>query len=229
MLQLDHVAMRYGEGPEVLHDVNLSLERGDFIFLMGPSGAGKTTMLHIMGLIRMPSRGSVRIFGRDVADMNRDELGESRRRIGMMFQDFRLISHLSAFDNVALPLRIGGGKEREVRELVHEMLSWLGLTDVIDATPPTLSTGQRQIVAAARAAISRPSLLLCDEPTSNVDARRARRLMRLFTELAKDGTTVVLSTHNDDLPDRYPHPVLHLNAGQLTGRTLPAKPVAAAD
>src|SRR5262245_36264744 len=176
MLQLEQVAMRYGEGPEVLHDINLRLDRGDFIFLMGPSGAGKTSLLHIMGLIHKPSRGSFKIFGRDATQFDREDMGEARRRIGMMFQDFRLINHLTAFDNVALPLRIGGAREREIRELVYEMLEWLGLTEVMDAKPPSLSTGQRQIVAAARAAISRPALLLGDEPTSNIDSRRARRL-----------------------------------------------------
>ncbi len=230
MLQLEQIAMQYNEGPEILRDINLSLGRGDFIFLVGPSGAGKTSLLHIMGLIHQPTRGSLRIFGRDTISFNRDDLGESRRRIGMMFQDFRLINHLSAFDNVALPLRIGGGREREIRELVYEMLEWLGLTEVMDARPPSLSTGQRQIVAAARAAISRPSLLLGDEPTSNIDTRRARRLMRLFTELSKEGTTVILSTHNDELMERYPHPVYRLENGRLTGgEPKPPAQVAAAD
>jgi cell division transport system ATP-binding protein len=136
---------------------------------------------------------------------------------------------LTAFDNVALPLRIGGAREREIRELVYEMLEWLGLTDVMDAKPQSLSTGQRQIVAAARAAISRPNLLLGDEPTSNIDSRRARRLMRLFTELAKEGTTVVLSTHNDELIERYPHPVYHLEHGSLAGHTQVPTQAAAAD
>jgi cell division transport system ATP-binding protein len=229
MLQLEQIAMSYDQGPEVLHDINLTLESGDFIFLMGPSGAGKTSLMHIMGLIHMPSRGSFRIFGRDVVGFTRNDLSESRRRIGMMFQDFRLINHLTAFDNVALPLRIGGAREREIRELVYEMLEWLGLTDVMDAKPPSLSTGQRQIVAAARAAISRPNLLLGDEPTSNIDTKRARRLMRLFTELSKEGTTVVLSTHNDELIDRYPHPVYHLEKGRLTGQTKTPTHLAAAD
>jgi cell division transport system ATP-binding protein len=229
MLQLERIALQYGRGPEILHEINLTLNRGDFIFLVGPSGAGKTSLLHIMGLIHQPSRGSLRIFGRDAASFSREDLGESRRRIGMMFQDFRLINHLTAFDNVALPLRIGGAREREIRELVYEMLEWLGLTEVMDAKPPSLSTGQRQIVAAARAAISRPSLLLGDEPTSNIDTRRARRLMRLFTELAKEGTTVVLSTHNDELIDRYPHPVFHLENGRLTGQNRTPTQLAAAD
>jgi cell division transport system ATP-binding protein len=182
-----------------------------------------------MGLIHMPSRGSFRIFGRDAMSFNREDLGEARRRIGMMFQDFRLINHLTAFDNVALPLRIGGAREREIRELVYEMLEWLGLTEVMDAKPQSLSTGQRQIVAAARAAISRPNLLLGDEPTSNIDTKRARRVMRLFTELAKEGTTVVLSTHNDELVDRYPHPVYRIEKGLLIRQTETPTRAAAAD
>ena len=221
--------MRYGDGPEVLHDLNLALARGEFLFLMGPTGAGKTSLLRLLGLAQTPCHGRFTLFGRDVASLRRDELTALRRRIGMVFQDVRLLDHLSAFDNVALPLRISGGRDDQIGGFVSEMLAWLGLSAVIDAKPPTLSMGQRQLVAIARAVIIRPSLLLCDEPTSNLDSRLARRLMHLFTQLRKLGTTVVLSTHSEDLVERYPHPVLRIAEGRLRGPLPAPAAMAAAD
>ena len=227
MLQLDQVAMRYGDGPEVLQGLNLTLPRGDFVFLMGPTGAGKTSLLRLLGLAQMPSRGRFTLFDRDVLSLRRDELTALRRRIGMVFQDVRLLDHLSAFDNVALPLRINGGQDDQIGGFVSEMLAWLGLSAAIEAKPPTLSMGQRQLIAVARAVIIRPNLLLCDEPTSNLDSKLARRLMHLFNQLRKLGTTVVLSTHSEDLVDRYPHPVLRIAEGRLRG-PLPAPAAMAA-
>jgi cell division transport system ATP-binding protein len=229
MLRLDQVAMRYGDGPEVLHGLNLALPRGDFVFLMGPTGAGKTSLLRLLGLAQMPSRGRFTLFGREVASLPRDELTALRRRIGMVFQDVRLLDHLSAFDNVALPLRISGGQDDQIGGFVSEMLAWLGLSAAIDAKPPTLSMGQRQLIAIARAVIIRPNLLLCDEPTSNLDNKLARRLMHLFTQLRKLGTTVVLSTHSEDLVERYPHPVLRIADGHLRGPLPALAAMAAAD
>ncbi len=229
MLRLDQVALRYGDGPEVLHDLNLALPRGDFVFLMGPTGAGKTSLLRLLGLAHTPCRGRLTLFERDVATLPRDELTALRRRIGMVFQDVRLLDHLSAFDNVALPLRINGGQDDQIGGFVSEMLAWLGLAAAIDAKPPALSMGQRQLIAVARAVIIRPNLLLCDEPTSNLDSRLARRLMHLFTQLRKLGTTIVLATHSEDLVDRYPHPVVRLAEGRLKGPLPPPATMAAAD
>jgi len=227
MLRLDNVAMRYGAGPEVLHELNLELRRGDFVFLMGPTGAGKSSLLRMLGLLQMPSRGVFTLFERNVASLSRDELTASRRRIGMVFQDARLLDHLSAYDNVALPLRINGADDEQIGGFVTEMLAWLGLSAAIDVKPPNLSMGQRQLIAVARAVIIRPNLLLCDEPTSNLDSKLARRLMHLFTQLRKLGTTVVLATHSDDLVDRYRYPVLRLADGRLSG-PLPAPAALAA-
>lgn len=227
MLRLENVAMRYGQGPEVLHGVNLDLSPSEFVFMMGPSGAGKTSLLHLMGLIHTPSRGRIKIHGRDVRSMSRTELCTARRRIGIVFQEFRLLDHLSAYDNVAVPLRISGGKDRQIRTAVAEVLDWLGLSELIDVCPPQMSTGQRQLVAAARAIIRRPDLLLCDEPTSNIDTRFTARLMRVFAKLADAGTTVVLSTHHDDLVDRHPYRVIHLARGRVIGPS-PVRPAMAA-
>ena len=229
MLRLEHVALRYGEGPEVLRNVNLTLQRGEFVFVMGPSGAGKTSLLRMLALLHMPSAGRLILFGEDVAQLKRDRLAAMRRRIGMVFQDVRLIDHLSAFDNVALPLRINGGQGEQIGSVVSEMLTWLGLGEVVDAKPATLSMGQRQLLSVARAVIARPNLLLADEPTSNMDGKLARRLMRLFTQLCNLGTTVVLSTHSEDLVERYPHPMLHLVDGRLRGPAQAPSILAAAD
>src|SRR5260370_10340751 len=210
LVRFENVGMRYGAGPEVLRDVSMRLPPGSFHFLTGPSGAGKSTLLKLMYLAERPSRGIISLFDRDIATTPRRELPPLRRRIGVVFQDFRLIDHLSAFDNAALPLRVSGLAEAQIREHVVELLSWVGLADHLDAKPATLSAGQQQRVAIARAVISRPSLLLADEPTGNVDDEMALRLLRLFEEMNKLGTTLVIATHNEALVTRFGHPRLHL-------------------
>ena len=229
MLRLEHAALRYGDGPEVLRDVNLTLRPGEFVFVMGPSGAGKTSLLRVLALLRMPSAGRLTMFDQEVGRLSRNRVAALRRRIGMVFQDVRLLDHLSAFDNVALPLRINGGRDEQIGSLVSEMLTWFGLGDVIDAKPTSLSMGQRQLVGIARAVITRPHLLLCDEPTSNIDGTLTRRLMHLFAQLRKLGTTVVLATHSGDLVERYPRPVLHIAEGRLSAPVQARSGLAAAD
>ena len=196
MIRFENVGMRYGAGAEVLRDVTFALEGGSFTFLTGPSGAGKTTLLKLMYLGEAPSRGLITLFGRDLATAKRRDFPELRRRVGVVFQDFRLLDHLSAFDNVALPLRITGRDPREYRQDVEELLSWVGLGDRLDAKPATLSGGEQQRVAIARAVVARPDLLLADEPTGNVDPDMGQRLIRLFAELNKLGTTVLIATHD---------------------------------
>jgi cell division transport system ATP-binding protein len=208
--------MRFGAGPEVLRDITLELEPGSFHFLTGPSGAGKTTLLRLIYLAERPSRGEVSLFGRNVASLSRDTQALVRRKIGIVFQNFRLIDHLSAFDNVALPLRVTGAPENRVRDQVAEILTWVGLADQMSARPATLSGGQQQRIAIARAVIARPALLLADEPTGNVDDLMADRLMHLFEEMNRRlGTTLILATHNESLVARGGHPRLHLAQGSL--------------
>ncbi len=180
----------------MLRDLDFRLGRGNFYFLTGPSGAGKTSLLKLLYLAQRPTRGRIRLFGEEMSDAPRDTLPDFRRRIGVVFQDFRLIRHLSAFDNVALPLRIGGKGEPEVEGPVREMLAWVGLADRASARPATLSGGEQQRVAIARAVISQPEILVADEPTGNVDAEMAGRLMHLFSALNRLGTTVVVATHD---------------------------------
>jgi len=188
--------LRYGTGAEVLRDLDFRLGRGGFYFLTGPSGAGKTSLLKLLYLAQRPTRGRIQLFGEELSDAPRDVLPSFRRRIGVVFQDFRLVRHLSAFDNVALPLRIARKSEAEVEGPVREMLAWVGLADRASARPATLSGGEQQRVAIARAVISQPEILVADEPTGNVDAEMAGRLMHLFSALNRLGTTVVVATHD---------------------------------
>ncbi len=229
MIRLEEVTLRYGEGPAVLRRVNCHLEPGSFHYLLGASGAGKSSLLKLLYLAQTPSDGRLSLFGRDVARLSRRDRALLRRRIGVVFQDFRLIPHLSAFENVALPLRIAGEREARLRDQVQELLSWVGLKDYLEALPPTLSGGQQQRVAIARAVIGRPSLLLADEPTGNVDDRIAMRLLYLFRELNRTGTTVVLATHNESLAARMPQPRLRLLDGQVRAEAAPASPAAAGE
>jgi cell division transport system ATP-binding protein len=215
VVRFEDVAARYGQGPEVLSGLSFELSPGSFHFLTGPSGAGKSTLLRLLYLALRPTRGAIHLLDRDTATIPRGELPGLRRRIGVVFQEFRLIDHLSALDNVALPLRVAGAREDQIGDHVAELLSWVGLAEHIHDLPPTLSGGQQQRIAIARAVIGRPSLLLADEPTGNVDDRIALRLMYLFEELNRMGTTVVIATHNDALVARFPHPQLHLEGGRL--------------
>jgi cell division transport system ATP-binding protein len=215
LIRFENVGMRYGTGPEVLRDVSFTLEPGTFHFLTGASGAGKSSLLRLMYLAHRPSRGLITMFGHDVASLKRAELPPLRRRIGVVFQNFRLLDHLSALDNVALPLRVAGAKESDVREHVAELLSWVGLGDHLNDRPATLSGGQQQRVAIARAVITRPSLLLADEPTGNVDDRIGMRLLHLFEELNKLGTTIVIATHNEMMIERFGYARMVLDKGML--------------
>jgi cell division transport system ATP-binding protein len=196
MVRFENVGMRYGTGPEVLRDVTFVLEGGSFTFLTGLSGAGKTTLLKLIYLAEPPSRGLITLFSRDLATTKRNALPALRRRIGVVFQDFRLLDHLSAFDNVALPLRLAGKRISDYARDVEELLSWVGLGDRMNSAPPTLSGGEKQRVAIARAVVGRPDLLIADEPTGNVDPEMGARLIRLFSELNRLGTTVLIATHD---------------------------------
>ena len=217
VFRFEGVSMRYRLGPEVLHDISFALPAGSFHFLTGPSGAGKSSLMRLMYLAHRPYRGSIAMFGRDVSSLPRQELATFRRRIGVVFQDFRLLEHLTALENVALPLRISGAKEVQIRDQVAELLSWVGLGEQINAKPSTLSGGEQQRVAIARAVIARPQVLLADEPTGNVDGKIATRLMHLFEELNKIGTTIVVATHNEALLERFPHSRMRIENGVLVG------------
>ena len=220
IVQFDNVGLRYGVQAETLSDLSFSLKRGGFYFLTGPSGAGKTSLLKLLYLALRPSRGVIRLFDEDIVTMPRDRLPGFRRRIGVVFQEFRMVPHLSAFDNVALPLRVAGVADDDLETPVREMLAWVGLADRATARPPTLSGGEQQRVAIARAVIGRPELLIADEPTGNVDPDMARRLIFLFDSLNKLGTTVIVATHDLHLIPEVPNAeLLRLDRGQIADPT----------
>ena len=223
MIRFENVGKRYGMGAEVLSDISFTLNQGSLHFLTGPSGAGKSTLLRLMYLDQRPTRGSVQMFGKDITKLPRRQLPALRRRIGVVFQDFQLLEHMSALDNVALPLRIAGGiSEPKLVSHVKELLDWVGLGDRLHAKPATLSGGEQQRVAIARAVIAKPALLLADEPTGNVDPGMARRLMHLFGELNRLGTTTVIATHDVGLADGLGGGRIDLSNGQLTCPVDPA-------
>ena len=215
VVRFENVGLRYGLGPEVLRDLTFRIDPHSFQFLTGPSGAGKTSLLRLLFLSIKPSRGLATLFGHDVAMLPKDALSLLRRRIGIVFQDFRLLDHMTTYENVSLPFRVMGRDEDSYRHEVVELLQWVGLGERMGALPPVLSGGEKQRAAIARAVIARPQLLLADEPTGNVDPNLAQRLLRLFVELNKSGTSVVIATHDIALMDQYDARRLVLHEGRL--------------
>lgn len=215
VLRFDGVGMRYGRGEETLRDISFALQPGSFHFLTGPSGAGKRSLLKLIYRAERPSRGLISLFGQDLSVLPRRQLPMMRRRIGVVFQDFRLLDHLSAFDNAALPLRLLGKPSKAWKGDVAELLTWVGLGPKLHAMPATLSGGEKQRLAIARAVVGQPDILLADEPTGNVDQEMAVRILRLFLELNRQGTTVLIASHDHDLVARSGMPELRLDQGCL--------------
>ena len=216
MIRFENVGLRYGVGPEILRDLSFDIRPRSFQFLTGPSGAGKTTLMRLIFMAMRPTRGLINVFGRDATSLTKSDLPAVRRRIGVVFQDFRLLDHLTTFENVALPLRVLGQEESSYRADVVELLRWVGLGDRMHAFPPVLSGGEKQRAAIARALIGKPEILLADEPTGNVDPPLARRLMRLFVELNRLGTSVVIATHDINLMNQFNARRLVIEEGRLT-------------
>ena len=210
------VGLRYGRGPEVLSDVDLDLAPGSFTFLTGPSGAGKSSLINLIYLNRTPSRGLISLFGEPTATLEDDSRQTLKRRVGVVLQDFSLVDHLSVFENVALPLRVSGQARETYAQDVVELLGWVGLGHRLEAMPPTLSGGEKQRAAIARAVIAKPDLLVADEPTGNVDPDMAVRLLRLFVEMNRQGTTVLVATHDLHLLDEVAGAHLAISEGRVT-------------
>ncbi|MEM7461163.1 MAG: cell division ATP-binding protein FtsE [Pseudomonadota bacterium] len=215
MIKFENVGLRYGVGPEVLSDLTFDIAPKSFQFLTGPSGAGKTSLLRLMLLALKPTRGLVKVFGKEASQIKRSQMPAIRRKVGVVFQDFRLLDHLTTYENVALPLLVRGKEEAQYRSDVTELLKWVGLGDRMHVLPPVLSGGEKQRAAIARALIDQPAVLLADEPTGNVDPPLARRLLRLFIELHRSGTSVVIATHDLVLMDQFEARRLVLNEGRL--------------
>jgi len=215
VIRFDNVGLRYGTGPEILRDVTFHVLPGSFHFLTGPSGAGKTTLLRLLFMSLKPSRGLIFVFGENVAKISTAARSSLRRRIGIVFQDFRLLDHLTTWENVALPLRVTGKRETDYKDDVTDLLRWVGLGDRMNAYPEILSGGEKQRAAIARAVIGRPEILLADEPTGNVDPAIGNRLLRLFVELNRLGTSVIIATHDYALMEQLDAPRLVLYDGHL--------------
>jgi cell division transport system ATP-binding protein len=216
VIRFDDVSMRYGRNPETLRDLSFALPPGSFHFITGPSGAGKSSLLKLIYLAAKPSKGLIHLFGQDISAIPAKDKPLLRRRIGVVFQELRLLEHMSAFDNAALPLRIAGLKPDAYRQDVAELLAWVGLRSRMHAMPATLAGGEKQRLAIARAVVGRPDILLADEPTGNVDHEMSLKILRLFVELNRLGTTVLIATHDQDLVARSGMGVLHLEEGRLT-------------
>jgi cell division transport system ATP-binding protein len=215
LISFENVGLRYGIGREVLSDLSFQVAPNSFQFLTGPSGAGKTSLLRLMLLSLSPTRGLVKVFGKEAASIKPEQMPIIRRKIGVVFQDFRLLDHLTTYENVALPLQVRGKMEQDYRQDVRDLLDWVGLGDRMHVHPPVLSGGEKQRAAIARALIDQPDVLLADEPTGNVDPPLARRILRLFIELHRSGTSVVIATHDLSLMDQYDARRLVLNSGRL--------------
>ncbi len=215
MIKFENVGLRYGMGPEILRDLTFHIKPGSFQFLTGPSGAGKSSLLRLLFLSLNPTRGLINVFGKDTASLSREGLQDIRQDIGIVFQDFRLLDHLTTFENVALPLRVQGREEASYKRDVIDLLDWVGLKDRIHVLPPVLSGGEKQRAAIARSLINQPKLLLADEPTGNLDPTLARRLLRLFAELNRSGTSVIIATHDLGLMDQFQAKRLVINEGLL--------------
>ncbi|MCC7428709.1 MAG: ATP-binding cassette domain-containing protein [Alphaproteobacteria bacterium] len=218
MVRLDDIGLRYGRGPEVLHGISFSLPEGSFHWLTGPSGAGKTSLIRLLSLTERPSRGTISLFGRNPDGVGRNARQALRRQIGVVYQDFRLLGHLTAFDNVALPLRLAGEREAAIAANTAELLAWVGLAERMAARPVTLSGGEQQRLAIARAVVAGPRLIVADEPTGDLDERQAERLLGLLVSLHRNGTTLLVATHNERLIERFPAPRLALSHGRLVAQ-----------
>lgn len=215
MISFQDVGLRYGAGPEILKNLNFQVDPGSFHFLTGPSGSGKTSLLRLLLLSMRPTSGRMEMFGKNTHQLSKAELMAMRQHIGIVFQEFRLLDHLTTFENVALPLVVRGEPESAYRSNVEELLEWVGLGHQMNVRPELLSGGEKQRAAIARAVIAKPDLLLADEPTGNVDPELSERLLHLFVELNRMGTTIILATHELQMLDKFRFPRLQLSNGGI--------------
>jgi len=210
MITLSHIGLRYSGGPEILSDFSLTIEEESFHYLTGPSGSGKTSLMRLLNIEKIPSRGDIHFFGKDLSKTNRNNRALMRQKIGVIFQNFRLIPTLSVYDNIALPLRLHGIKDKDIKQEIHAIAKWIGLHDYLKVKPVFLSGGQQQRVAIARAIITKPKILLADEPTGSLDDEMGEKIMMLFEELNKKGTAIIVATHNKKLIKQFPHPQIKM-------------------
>ena len=215
MIRFDHVSKRYPERGDALRDLNFVLEAGEMAFLTGHSGAGKSTLLKLIGLIERPSRGQIVVEGRSLTELPRRRVPHHRRRIGMIFQDHRLLNDRTVFDNVALPLAVAGTPKREVGRRVRAALDQVGLLALERARPVALSSGEQQRVGIARAVVTRPPVILADEPTGNLDPDLSTEIFALFERFHEVGVTLLIATHDQHRVARMSYRIMRLHKGRL--------------
>jgi len=215
MIRLHHVYKNYGMGPDALSDVSLHVEEGEFVFVTGPSGAGKSTLLKLLFLAERPTKGQVFINGVNVGSISRRKVPYLRRAVGVVFQDFKLLPSLTVLDNVSFPLEVTGMGRREIVKRVRRVLKFVGLEDRERAYPLELSGGEQQRVAIARSVVNEPPILLADEPTGNLDSELTLDIIRLMEYIHERGATVLMTTHNKDIVERFHKRVLSLRAGRI--------------
>lgn len=217
MIETQSVAKTYGRGMYALRDLNLKIEKGEFVFLTGASGAGKSTLLRLLLLQERPSEGQVIVGGRNLSDLSRDEVQAYRRTVGFVFQDFKLITTKTVFENVAFALRVLGQPVEQQRRRTYQVLKWVGLQHRLNALPEELSGGEQQRVAIARALVNEPHIVLADEPTGNLDPDLSLEIMNLFRDINARGTTVLVATHDRELIKWVGRRVIQLENGRMAG------------
>jgi cell division transport system ATP-binding protein len=216
MIEIYHLYKQYEQNEfYALKDINLIIDRGEFVFVVGPSGSGKSTLLKLLLRETLPTKGNIKIFGRDITRLKNREIPFLRRNIGMVFQDFRLLNDRNVFENVAFSLRVIGTPPREIRKRVPLTLELVGLKDKAYKLPHELSGGEQQRVCVARAIVNRPAVLMADEPTGNLDPVTAKEIMTLIQDINIRGTTVIVATHAKDLVDQFQKRVVVLENNQL--------------
>jgi cell division transport system ATP-binding protein len=210
-----NVSKVYPNGVTALQGVSLQIETGEFVFIVGPSGAGKSTMIKLVFREELPTKGQIYINGRSVVRMKRRDVPSLRRQIGMVFQDFRLLPDRTVFDNVAFAMKVVGAGRSEIKTRVPEVVKLVGLEKRLDDYPPQLSGGEQQRTAIARALVNKPSIMIADEPTGNLDIDTSWEIMDCFQEINEKGTTVIIATHAKEIVDAMRQRVIALNCGQI--------------
>ena len=216
MIQCNHVYKRYKNGTNALYDINLSVDQGEFVYVIGPTGSGKSTLIKLMDAEEMCTKGNVKVVGIDVGELSKRQIPIYRRNIGVVFQDYKLLPHLTVFENIAYALEVIGMKRAQIRKRTMEVMKVVGLSEKGNSFPKELSGGQQQRVAIARAIANRPKVLIADEPTGTLDPAKSDEIMDLLQEInQRYGTTVVMVTHDITLVNKYRKRTIVLEQGHI--------------